>query len=230
MLATLNRPTVGYSPCAVAPHTTVLEVGYQNTIPGPGAATAIAAQYPQGFLRYGFAPRIEIDVVGPNVTKAGAFDSGVAAKYEFVPSGKFTVALDGIYLAPNGSAALTAGNATLTANLDASYALNDSVSVGTTLAISSTGGYAANGSHARYGLFMPSFVLTKQLRSDVQAYGEYVYASRIAPDAGGRAFVDYGVQKLFGTRLEVDAELGRSVSADAASAFRYAGFGFGIEF
>jgi hypothetical protein len=242
LLATLNRPTVGYSPCAVAARTVVFEIGYQNQVSGATPSLQFAAQYPQNFLRFGVRPRFEIDVIGPNyarvratrpdatdVATSGTYDSGAGLKYELPPSGKFTVAIDGLYLGANGSGGFTAGNASVTGNLDVAYSLDATTGIGTTLAFSSTGGYAADGSHARYGLFMPSFVITKQIPQTFQLYGEYVYASKIAPDAGGRAFVDFGLQKLFGPHFEVDAELGNSLTPNAAQRFHYVGVGLGFE-
>ncbi|HEY8297404.1 MAG TPA: hypothetical protein VIG32_05225 [Candidatus Baltobacteraceae bacterium] len=228
LLATLNRPTVGFSACAAAPKTVLLEVGYQNQETGSDALASRTSQYPQTFVRAGLSRGVELDVIGPNFAGGGAYDSGLGLKYELPPSGKFTVAIDGLYTSPNGSPLLTAGNATLTGNLDIAYALDETTGIGTTLALASTGGYAADGTHARYGVFMPSFVVTKQLPNFYQLYGEYVYASRVAPDAGGRAFVDYGVQKLLGPRFEIDAELGNSLTGNPAMRFHYVGFGFGI--
>ena len=66
LLATANRPTVGFSACAVAPHTAVFELGYQNQVTGTPARGSVQSQVPQNFLRIGVAPRFEIDVDGPN--------------------------------------------------------------------------------------------------------------------------------------------------------------------
>ena len=242
LLATLNRPTVGYSACAIAAGTAVFEIGYQNQVTGQGANAQTLAEYPQGFIRFGVRPRFEFDIIGPNDVRArvplgngldtvtnGAYDSGIGFKYELPPSGRYTIGIDGLYTSPNGSPAFTAGNATLTGNLDVAYALDATTGIGTTLAFSTTGGYAANGSHARYGTFMPSLVVTKQLPDAYQLYAEYVHLSKTAPDQGQRNFVDYGVQKLLGTRTEIDIELGDSITPNAARRFNYVGFGLGVQ-
>jgi len=242
LLATLNRPTIGYSACAVASGTTVTEIGYQNQVTGTGASAQILTQYPQTFIRFGLRPRFEFDIIGPNEARQrmlqpnglvavsnGAYDSGIGAKYELPPSARYTIGFDGLYTTPNGSLALTAGNATLTGNLDVAYALDASTGIGTTLAFASTGGYAADGSHARYGTFMPSLVVTKQLPGAYQLYAEYVHLSKTEPDRGQRNFVDYGVQKLLGTRTEIDVELGDSITPNPAQRFHYVGFGIGFQ-
>lgn len=197
---------------------------------------------PQNFLRVGVAPRFELDVVGPNYVGTrqyapgetgsatnGVTDSGLGAKYEFTPAGRWLFAIDALDLPPNGSPFLTAGNVTLTGNLDVSYALSPAAGIGTTIAVSSTGGFAPSGVHARYGVTTPSVVLTTQIRHYYQFYAEYVYVSKLAPDLGGRAFLDGGVQKLLGTHTEIDVEYGHSLIGDPALVFRYVGAGLVIQ-
>ncbi len=242
LLATANRPTVGYSACAVAPHTTVFELGYQNQVNGTPSNGSVQSQVPQNFLRVGVAPRFELDVTGPNYVATrqyapsetgsvtnGVTDSGLGAKYEFAPAGRWLFAIDALDLPPNGSRFLSAGNATLTGNLDVSYALSPAAGIGTTIAVSSTGGFTPDGVHARYGVTTPSVVLTTQIPHYYQFYAEYVYVSKLAPNLGGRAFLDGGVQKLLGTRTEIDVEYGHSLIGDPGLAFRYVGAGLVVQ-
>lgn len=230
LLAVLDRPTIGFSTCAEQTGRALFEIGYQRQ-KGEGVLDQI--QYPQNFLRVGLARHLELDVIGPAYVRTGGqtgmSDAGLGFKYEFSPAGKLQAAIDGLYTGPNGASFLTAGNATETANLDAAYNLSDTVSIGTTLAFGATGGYGANGIHGRYGVFTPSFVVAKQLGDELQLYGEYVSISRVAPDAGARTFVDYGIQQLLGRRIEIDAELGQSLGASAGGPFSYIGVGMGIE-
>jgi hypothetical protein len=242
LLATANRPTVGFSTCAVKAGTALFELGYQNQTNGTSGAGTIQSQLPQNFLRIGVVPRFELDVIGPNYVRTrtyavgtpdvvtnGVTDSGLGFKYELPPSARWTVAFDGLYTGPNGSTFLTAGNATLTGNLDASYALSPSTAAGTTIAISSTGGYARDGEHGRYGVTTPSFVLTTQIPNYYQFYAEYVFVSKLAPDRGGRAFTDFGIQKLLGTRTEIDVEYGHAFTGIPALKFDYVGMGLVIQ-
>lgn len=241
LLATADRPTIGFSTCAVAPGTAVFELGYQNQVNGTPASGSVQSQVPQNFLRFGVAPRFELDVIGPNYLRtrssgdagsgivSGVADSGLGFKIELAPSGRWGVAFDGLYTGPNGSKALTAGNATTTLTLDAAYAITPTTGAGTTIAFSAGGGYAANGAHARYGVTEPSFVLTQQLPNRYQLYAEYVFVSKLAPDLGGRAFADAGVQKLLGDRTEVDVEYGHAFTAVPALRFNYIGAGLVIQ-
>src|SRR6185437_4234954 len=142
LLATADRPTVGFSTCAVAAGTGVFELGYQNQVNGTATAGSVQSQVPQNFLRLGLAPRFELDVAGPNdvrvrsyapqtpgATIGGVTDSGLGFKLELPPSDRWGVAFDGLYLPPNGAKSLTAGNTTYTANFDAGYALTPATSL-----------------------------------------------------------------------------------------------------
>ena len=191
LLATANRPTIGYSACAVKRDTVVFELGYQNEVEGTPQKGSVQSQWPQAFTRVGVAPRFEFDLIGPNyeavrsyaprgagAQQYGVTDSGFGFKYEFVPTGKWTLAVDGLYTAPTGSKFLTAGSASYTGNFDASYALSSATSIGTTIAVESTGKLANDG-HAGYGVTQPSLVLTTQIPNQYQFYAEYVLVSKM---------------------------------------------------
>jgi hypothetical protein len=236
LLATANRPTIGYSACAVKRDTVVFELGYQNSVQGTPRNGSIDSQVPQAFTRVGVAPRFELDVIGPNyeaersytpnsnVVRNGVDDSGFGFKYEFVPNGSWTVAVDGLYTAPNGSAFLTAGGASYTGNLDVAYSLSSATSIGTTVAVESTG-RLTGGRRAGYGVTQPSLVMTTKIPNQYQFYAEYVLVSKIAPGEGARDFTDFGVQKLLGTRTEVDVEYGHAFTGIGALKFDYIGAG-----
>ncbi|MBV8147713.1 MAG: hypothetical protein JO092_01320 [Candidatus Eremiobacteraeota bacterium] len=237
LLATANRPTIGFSACAVKPGTAVFELGYQNQVRGTSDNGTVQNQVAQTFVRIGVATRFEVDVIGPNYEGVrsyspstpgsdlhGVTDSGLGFKYELAPTGRWTVAFDGLYTGPNGSRFLTAGNATLTGNFDASFSMSTATSLGTTIAVSSTGRNSATG-HDRYGVTTPSFVATTQIPHYYQFYVEYVFVSKIAPSFGGRAFTDFGVQKLLGRRMEVDLEYGHAFTGAVLERFNYVGAG-----
>lgn len=236
LLATLNRPSIGFSPCAIAKGTTVFEVGYQNnTNTGPGAGNSV--QYTQDYTRFGVRDRFELDVIAPNynrVSAAGVFthgynDAGLAFKYEFVPKTKFTWGVDGILTAATGSNGFSAGAPGYTGNLDVAYAASPAIGIGTTLALSSLSGFAANGNRSRYTSFMPSVVISDQFPNFYQLFVEYVYNSKIAPDLGSRTQYDISLQKLLTKRLEVDLEYGASLTPVNGAKFHYVGFGFGLQ-
>ncbi len=214
----------------------LVELGYQNMQIGPAMHRTTQVQIAQTFVRFGVAPRFELDLFGPSDVlqrselgnAAGFTDAGLGFKYELAPSQRWSVGFDGLYTPPNGARALTAGNATYGANADASYQLTQTTSIGSTLAFSSTGGYSATGTHAAYGTFMPSVLVLQQMGNAMQAYVEYVDVSRISPDVGNRAFLDLGVQRLLGDNLELDVEYGHALTGDPALRFTYVGTGIGL--
>jgi hypothetical protein len=241
LLATANRPTVGYSACAVREHTAVFELGYQNQVTGTTSSGSIRSQVPQNFLRLGILADFELDVIGPNyegtrkyttgrpdTVTNGVADSGLGFKYELPPTRKWTVAFDGLYTGPNGSTFLTAGSATLTGNFDASYSLSPATSIGTTVAVSSTGQYSGQ-TREQYGTTTPSVVMTTQIPNYYQFYAEYVLVSKIAVNRGDRAFTDFGVQKLLGSRTEIDIEYGHAFTGIPALKFNYVGAGMVVQ-
>jgi len=248
LLATLDRPTVGYSVCAVPKGSIVLEEGYQLTSQFAGGS--VAASFPQGFERFGLIDRFEVDVVGPTYNRVrsggslstGYGDLGIGTKYEFRPGGKVTYAIDALFLPPNGDGGFTTGGTTEQLNLDISYPLTPNVGIATTLAGVSTYGVAtplvgAGGpigvstraaTATRYEFFLPAAVLTFATVPSLQFYLEAVGQTRVAPGVGGRIYFDGGVQKLLGTNVEFDAEYGRAIGPIAGGRFQYFGSGIGL--
>ncbi len=235
LLATLNRPTVGYSACAVPSGAIVLEEGYQNQSQA-GASASVTASYPQGFERIGVANRFELDVIGPNFNRSrvgstvttGYNDLGLGFKYEMPQAGRFTYAVDGLFSAATGTGGFGAGGPTTVGNIDISYAASPAVGFGTTLAAASSAGMTALETTSRFGYFSPSVVVTAQLPHDYQFYAELVAQTKLAPDQGGRMFTDFGLQKLLGAYLEIDGEYGLSFTPVAGSRFHYVGLGVGV--
>ena len=234
LLATLNRPTFGYSACAVPKGAVVLEEGYQNQYQG-GPAAAVIATFPQGFQRVGVADRLELDLIGPAYNRSrsggsiatGYSDLGLGFKYELPQRGRLTYAVDGLFAASTGTGGFGAGGPTSAINIDVAYAASPAVGIGVTLAGYSTVGMTSN-ALARFGYFLPSLVITAQIPNAYQFYGELVGRTKLAPDRGGQVLTDFGVQKLLGTNLEVDAEYGVDFTPVAGSRFQYVGLGFGL--
>jgi hypothetical protein len=223
LLAALNRPTVGYSTCAVERGTAALEEGYQ--VQQSGSQSLV--QYPQGFERFGVRQNVEIDIFGPVFNRLidrgtathGFSDAGIGAKYQWPTRGAIAAAVDALYTPPNGTPAFTAGSSMETINLDFAAPIGATAGAGTTLA------YVRK---AQFTAFMPSLVLTKQIASNSQFYLEYVAVSNIGTGLGGRAFVDYGFQQLFGPNVEIDVEKGSTFTGDPQKSFQYFGAGFGL--
>ncbi len=245
LLATLDRPTFGYSACVVPKGSIVLENGYQNQSQGgdsPGVATTIG----QGFQRVGIADRVELDLIAPTFNRAssggtlttGYSDLGLGFKVELPQSGRFTYGIDGLFTAATGTGGFSMGGPSQTFNFDIAYAASPAIGVGSTLAFASaagtfmspatTAGVTPISRLERYGYAMPSLVVTAQIPNAYQFYGELVGQSKIRPARGGRVLADFGLQKLLGQYLELDAEYGDSFTPVDGSRFHYIGIGAGV--
>ncbi|MBV9270407.1 MAG: transporter, partial [Candidatus Eremiobacteraeota bacterium] len=209
ILATLNRPTVGFSACAVKPRETLAELGYQNEASLSGIITPT---YPQGFIRFGVGPNFEADLIAPE----GHYDSGVGLKYELYHDAKTAYAIDVLYTSPNGAPAFTAGKATTTVNFNAGTSLGGKFNGGITL------GYQ----RGAFTTWLPSVSLVDQFSPKTQVYVEAFGATRVRVDGGSRFAYDGGIQHLLTNDLEIDVEAGRTVTDVDRS--HYYGFGFGL--
>ncbi len=228
LLATLNRPTVGFSACAVKPRESLWELGYANLIQNDGSHAAV---YPQGFIRFGASPRLEWDVVGPNyftqkagVLQRGFLDGGVGAKYEFFSSPSDVAAVDVLYIFPTGSALFTAGAPVATLNFDYGHSLSPVAGVATTIGVQSSFAQTLDGRAARFMSLLPSVAFTIQSNPRTQFYAEWYGQTRIRPDGGTLFGVNGGIQFLLRPNVEIDAELGQTVTDLERGHY----FGFGI--
>ncbi|HEX5275607.1 MAG TPA: hypothetical protein VFW34_10060 [Candidatus Rubrimentiphilum sp.] len=231
LLATLNRPTIGFSACAVKPRESLWELGYFNQIQNDGSHAAV---YPQGFIRFGASPRLEWDVVGPNylvqkgggILQRGFLDGGVGAKCEFFSSPSDTAALDLLYIFPTGSALFTAGAPVETLNFDYGHALSPVAGVATTIGVQSSFAQTLAGRASRFTSLLPSIAFTIQSNPRTQFYAEWYGQTRIRPDGGTLLGVNGGVQYMLRPDLEIDTELGQTVTDLARG--HYFGFGIGV--
>lgn len=232
LLAALNRPTVGYSACAVKAHTAVAEEGYQKQF-----GTDSNAIFPQGFERFGLARNVEVDLIGPSferksrggMAQSGALDSGVGAKLELWHNATDVAAIDLLYTVPSGNRPFTIGAPTQTMNVDVSHAITSRFSAAATFGLQSTAAPDARGRTARFLTLLPSVAITQTIGSRAQLYAEAFGTTRLHPDASGGMFgIDYGAQYMVTPRLEVDLEQG--ATRTNASRNTYYGFGFGVAF
>jgi hypothetical protein len=233
MLAALNRPTIGFSACAVKPHESVWELGYNNLSLSDGSRAAI---YPQGFIRFGAARKLEFDIVGPlyavqrlgATTQRGFLDMGVGAKYEYFQDDANVAAVDFLYAFPTGAPAFTAGAPLATLNFDYGRSLSPVSGFATTIGVQSSYSQNLSGRSARFFSMLPSVAFTTQTNPRTQFYAEAYGQTKIRPDGGTLFGINGGIQYMLVPQVEVDAELG-SVVTDLARG-HYLGVGLGLRF
>jgi len=229
LLAILNRPTIGFSTCAVALHHVVGEFGIQNTVDAAGSNLSLG----QGFVRFGLGHGFEADINGPNliagstVPFAGLQDLGLGMKWQFLDRPTLGGAFDLIANVPTARAGVTLGAPSTTLNLDLATALGARAGLGLTLGAIDSSGFDRRNRRQRYLAFQPSIALTDLLTPRLQAYLEGVALSRTAPGAAGAFTVDGGFQYAATPKLELDIEAAQSIANGLRS--HYLGLGFGIE-
>lgn len=232
MLAALNRPTIGFSACAVKAHESVWELGYNAVRQSDGTRGGV---YPQGFIRFGAARGLELDFIGPNylvqevggnITR-GFADSGAGAKYEFFHDDSDVLAFDLLYLVPSGAPAFTAGAPIATLNFDYGRSLSPAAGFATTIGVQSSFSQALNGMPGRFASIVPSVAFTIQSNSRTQFYAEAFGQAPIRPDGGSLFGLDGGVQFLFAPNLEIDGEFGQTATDLVRT--RYFGVGLGLK-
>ena len=214
ILAAIDRPTLGFSACPIAWHDVLLEAGAQfNT----GADTQ--TQLGQSIWRYGAAPRLEIDAIGPTYVNlrgpgSGYADAGAGAKWQFFRGGASMAAVDALFTVPSGAAAVTAGIPTQTLNLDYGTS-SGNFGLGATAAFT----------HANPSVDIFTTALTNQFNQRTQWYAEGIRQFGAAGAASGG---DAGLQYLLTDAIEIDAEAGALNGRSGTT--RWTGFGFALRF
>lgn len=214
VLATIDRPTLGFSSCSVAPRDVLLEAGAQfNT------GTSPLTHLGQAIWRYGAAPRLEFDALGPDYVNlrapgSGFADAGAGLKWQFVHGTTSTAAIDLLFTEPTGAAALTAGIPTQTFNLDYGTSFGK-FGLGATAAFT-RGNPSANAF---------TTVLTDQFNARTQWFTEGIEQFGAS---GSNTGADFGLQYLLSDSFEVDAEAGALNGRNGST--RWTGFGFGLRF
>jgi len=230
--AYVTRPTVSTSVCPVPPHHVVLETGYTNTTT-TGVGANSTTNVPQAFIHAGIGPRIEFDFTPPSAESAnnglakisGTSDLGFGLKtiLGYTPKAEYGVGAS--MTLPTGSAAYTNGASTYAFVANGTYALASNVSLFGTAAYDWLVGTDSNGNLARFGSFVPSLGISYSLPSSFYVFGEAANFGKVAPTAGARSLLDYGIQKMIGQHMQLDAEAGNALNAVNGSRFHYVGAG-----
>lgn len=217
MLPAIDRPTLGFSTCAVKRRDALVELGY-GRVSGPGVS---ANQYGQGIVRLGVAQNVEADILGPAlisqaapVSASGYADSGLGVKWELQHDAANSAAVDFLYTVPNGGGAFSAGVPTQTFNFDYSRSLGN-------FGLAGTLGFV----HASTSSFVPSLVFSNQFNANAQWFVE---GFGTASQGQWQTGEDAGVQFLLTPSIELDLEGSRTnVQGGPVNS---AGFGFGFLF
>jgi hypothetical protein len=197
-----------------------------------GTGANSTASFPQTFIHMGIGPRIEFGLTPPSdqivnngITRtSGTSDLGFGLKAVLGYSERAIYGVGLSMTVPTGSAAFTNGADTYALIINGSYTLTSRFSLFGTAGLDSLVGADANGKLVRFGSFIPSMGATYSLPSNWFLYAEGASFGKVAPNAGSRGLIDYGVQKLCG-RVQFDASAGNAPNVVSGSRFHYVGFG-----
>ena len=230
--AFVTRPTVSTSPCPVPPHEAVLETGYMNTTT-IGMSANSTTGVPQAFIHTGIGPRLEFDFTPPSaestnngVTKiSGSTDLGFGFKALLGYTARAQYGVGVSMTVPSGSAAYTNGANTYSFIINGSYTLSSNLSPFSTVAFDSRVGTDSSGNLKRFASFVPALGISYTLPSNWYVYGEAMNFSKVAPNSGSQSLLDYGVQKVIGQHVQLDAEVGNALNVVSGSRYHHVGAG-----
>ena len=232
--AYVTRPSVSTSVCAVQPGQVVVETGYIN-ITMTGAAPNSTTSIPQAFIHTGIGPRIELNLSPPSAQNTqngiaktlGTTDIGFGVKAVLGYTSRALYGIGASMTVPSGSAAFTNGANTYELIVNGSYSLTSRLSLFGTAGFASLVGADAKGDVGRFGSFIPSLGTTYSLPSNWYVFVEGANFGKVAPNAGSRTLVDYGIQKVVG-RTQFDAEAGNALNVVNGSRSHYVGVGVSV--
>jgi hypothetical protein len=236
LLAIVNRPTIGSSPCSVKPGKVLLEAGYANA--ASGDLNINLATAPQSVFRIGLPHDLEVDVTPPSenwqssqgTTSAGTSDSGVGIKYEIGHHQRFAYAAGLNATFPTGSQPFTSASPLYTLSFDESYALSRTVGLAASQYVISATGRNAAGALSRFVSFAPTVVISQALSPNAQAYLEGYSAIPFTPGGGPRYYYDGGLQQAIANRVALDVEVGANFPSASSGHTHYVGFGLAVLF
>jgi hypothetical protein len=236
LLAALNRPTNGDSVCVVKSGKIILEGGfqYQALYPGEGHATT----YPNSQVRFGLPSSNEISILLPSFirqygTETGT-NSGLTAptaglKHQFPNIDNWSMAAEGLFTLPTGSAEFGSKSLGFTAAGIVSYDITDTVSTTLMLSYSTQTTSSSEGGN-RFNSINPDFVFTWECRDDIQLYAEVYAQTKTGYDQSDGYNADTGIQYLVTKNIELDIEYGQRLGGQLDEFAHYVGAGGGLRF
>lgn len=229
LLALIDRPTIGNSPCAVKPGKILVESGmaYARIYPDHGNLFL----FPQGELRFGLPLNNELIIATPDYInthyphlpkQTGYNATLLGLKHEFPYTEKWIYALEGLLTLPSGSPVFGEAGTGYTLNALITYNITPTFSFAPLFGISSVTTSSQAGAH-RFFYFIPDLLVIWLLNPRLQVYAEAVGQTKVDYNRGWGTIGDFGAQFLLSKNVEVDFELGRRLSGNYINSFNYYG-------
>lgn len=232
LIAIVDRPTIGDSPCVVPYGKIVLEQGYQyQKLP----QTGYGQNFPQAALRLGLPKHSELVVVLPNEIKqtitphSGLTASTVGIKHEMGFSENWTATLESLLTLPSGSDNFGSHGLGAAFNGIFSYNLTSQLNLTFMLGVTSDT-QSDNDGGQRFNSINPDLVMSWSPIETISLYGEIYGQSKMGPGQGSGFNMDTGIIYLLTKNITIDLEWGHHVSGVYSNFEQYIGAGFAIIF
>jgi len=227
LLALLDRPTIGNSPCVVKTGKVLTEFGMQYQHLKEDNSNTF--WYPQGEFRFGLPLNNELIIATPSYfnqhfsheqKQTGYSSTIVGLKHEFPYTATWLYALEGLFTLPSGSPIFGNESAGYQMSILINYTISPSLSLLNTFAAASqTPPTQEHGT--RFASFIPDIVLTWIIVPRFQTYYEFVGTTKTDFDRGWGSIIDFGGQFLVTKNVEVDFELGRHFAGNYFNGIKY---------
>lgn len=241
LLAILDRPTVGDSPCVVKPGQVLLESGIARYAPDDMSGYSLG--YPQLELRFGLPDNNELVLLPPNVNRAvtplssggnrissGGSASVLGLKHEFGYNQQWLWTGEALVTLPSGSPDFGSAATGYAVNGIVSDSLTPVFSLTLMLGVTHLAAPAHLNAGAYYWSLNPDLVAVWQTSGSFQLYAEVYGQSHTGPGQRSGYNADGGVQYLVTPDVELDAEIGQRLSGNLGGWAHYIGAGFGLLF
>jgi len=228
---TSNRPGLGESESLVPAGAVQFESGFSlGRMTGAGLRITTLS-VPEGMLRLGLAPRLELfasgegfvwsrqTTGGQSITDRGGSDLSIDAKVAIVPASDspFAVSIAGGLSLPTGVEAFSSGGVDPSVRLLWSRALQADFALGGTIAVASQSSRAST----RETVGAVALGVSRAVSSSTSWFAEIFGA--LAPNAADTWTFNGGIAVVTGTDMQLDASGGRAVRGPGADWFLSAG-------
>lgn len=241
LLALLDRPTVGDSPCVVKPGQVLLEAGIARYVPNDMSSYSLG--YPQLELRFGLPDSSELVLLPPNVNRvvtplpsgghqisSGGSASVVGIKHEFGYNQQWLWAGEALITLPSGSPDFGSAATSYAVNGIVSDSLTPVFSLTLMLGVTHFAAPANVHNGAYYWSLNPDLVAAWQTSERLQFYAEVYGQSHTSPSQSSGYNADGGIQYLVKPDCELDVEISQRLSGNLGGWSHYIGVGFGLLF
>lgn len=228
LLSIVDRPSIAFSPCTVAPKQVLFETGYNYIQINPQNSAHL---FPQTEVRIGIMNNTEIDIFPPQYIyqfpehASGFASSSIGLKHVAFYDEHQLVSVQGYVTPSSGSNNYGTRGTGFLVNAIYSYGFDSGLSISTLAGLLSSADSPNQGNQSFYS-FNPIAVMSWSIGDNLSPYVELYGQSKTAAYEGWGLSFDTGMNYLVTKNFSVDVEYGQSISGSINGIKRYIGAGF----